>query len=634
MGSNRGMATVFDARWVSAVMLAATGCGSDSTPATDTGTADTADTVEATPDSTDPDTATDTDTTTPVDPWRHVGTITTGPRPAHTGPLFIERTADAIPAEIGLPDARAMVVDLDGDGRDDLVALGTTAGMFPKFLRNTTAPGSSEWSFEDFTATTGIDRSMALLVFGDIDNDGDQDAFSGTSFRSGADGAHGFWKNDGTGRFEFVGDGGLASRIVQSTLYKEMAAATLADFDGDGLLDLYVAMWNLGDLNGGLYVPTDDELYKGDGAFGFTESTLPSQHNRLTSITDPDLRGVARRAYGLCPADFDDDGKMDLFVNNYGAGRPAADSEPLYWDWNFLWKNTGAMAFTDVGEDAKVHASERGIGGVQQETPLVMNGKTYPGPIGGNGFGCSWGDFDNDGDLDLVVGQIAHPDYSQTDRLMLHVNPGGNAGGERVFGEESFERGLEYYEDELHPVLVDIDLDGRLDLAVSRLRGGSKWEIYLQSAEQRFVKQTQVDSGVDIATPGPTLWLDVDGDGDLDFFMPKGPTGRLYENVIGRDANVGGNHLTLRLVGKTPRDATGARITLTSSVGKQVREVVGGTGHYNTQQTRAQVFGLAGDSGASNVSIRWPDGEVQVLGDVKANVTLEVIQGGAIRVIE
>ncbi len=183
-----------------ALMLA---CGGDSAPA-DT-VADTS--PDLAPDLSD-DTADDVadvaettpDTVTPVDPWRHVGPITQGPRPAHTGPLFIERTADAIPAEIGLPEARGMVVDLDADGRDDLVALGTTAGMFPKFLRNTTEPGSTDWSFEDYTEVSGIDRSMALLVFGDIDNDGDPDAFSGTSFRSGVDGAHGFWRND-AGRF-------------------------------------------------------------------------------------------------------------------------------------------------------------------------------------------------------------------------------------------------------------------------------------------------------------------------------------------------------------------------------------------------------------------------------------------------
>jgi hypothetical protein len=414
----------------------------------------------------------------------------------------------------------------------------------------------------------------------------------------------------------------------RGALYKEMAAGTMADFDRDGLLDLYLGMFNDGDLSGNYYGPSPDELYRGDGTGAFYPESLPDQHNPLTSQVEPDYAGVPRRTYGVCPADHDDDGDIDLFVNNYGAGRPAMDSPPLFWDWNLLWRNDGVMAMTDVGVASEVHATRRGIGGVEEETPLVMGRVTYPGPIGGNGFGCHWGDFDNDADLDLIVGTIAHPDYSQSDRTMLHVNPGGAPGSLRVFTEESAARGLEYYEDELHTFFIDLDQDGRLDLAVSRLRGGSKQEFYLQGSDQRFARQTWADTGVDIARPGPTLWLDVDGDGDLDFFMPQSATGRIFENRGAQNA-----WLTLDLVARAPRDATGARVTLRSFVGAQLREVIGGNGHYNTQQSRRVHFGLGGDSGAREVTIRWPDGEVQVLGDVRANVALKVVQGGEITLL-
>lgn len=609
-----------------AVVLGLSACA-EASPAEPDATLETTAEIE-TPETVDPEISVDVAPEVAVDvapevvvpAWQHQGAITTDSTLdiAPRTPLFVERTA-ALPA-ITMPEGRAMVVDFDSDGREDLVVLNATT---PVFLRNTTSNGT--WSFEDVTAQSGMTTNMVLLVFGDIDNDGDMDAFSGTSFRSGQDGKHGIWLNDGAGHFTYYGRGGINSHKANALFWKEMSAATFADFDHDGVLDLYITMWDMGRLDGQTGVPTDDELYKGAGNGDFAQFPLPEQHNPLTSQVDPTLNGVPRRGYGLCPADYDDDGDIDLFVNNYGAGRPAADSPPLYWDWNLLWRNEGTMTFSDQSVASKVHATERGIGGVQQETPVVMGGVTYPGPIGGNGFGCSWGDFDNDGDLDLVVGQIAHPDYRQSDRVMLHVNPGGAAGADRVFGEESAERGLQYYEDELHPVFVDIDLDGRLDLAVSRLRGGSKWEVYLQGNDQKFAMLTQGDSGVDIERPGPTVWLDVDGDGDLDFFMPFSATGRLFENVAAK-----ANRLTLTLVGKTPRDATGARVTLETSVGKHVRELIGGTGHYNSQQTRRLHFGLGRDSGAHAVTIRWPDGEVQVLGDVKANAHLVVHQGGAI----
>ena len=181
--------------------------------------------------------------------WRPDGPITIADAPAVTFPLFAERTA-ALPA-VAIPEGRAMVVDFDGDGRDDLVALGTQSGNRPVFLRNVTPPGGPI-AFEDATAAAGLDGAMTLLVFGDLDNDGDADGFSGAGFRAGADGTQGFWMNDGRGHFTYAGDHGLAPRKASGLLYKEPAAATLADFDKDGALDLYVAMWNAGDLNGNL----------------------------------------------------------------------------------------------------------------------------------------------------------------------------------------------------------------------------------------------------------------------------------------------------------------------------------------------------------------------------------------------
>jgi len=606
-------------------------------------------TTDPTTATTDADASTSADTTTNdvAAPalWQHVGPITTATVARGTPPWLVDRSLTALPVGVAIPEARAMVVDLDGDGWDDVVALPTAvtapARNTPVFLRNRGAAAADDGArFEDHTAASGMgDEEVVLLVFGDVDNDGDQDAFAGTSFRSPT-GRHGLWLNDGTGRFTYAGADGLHPNKVNGTVYKEMAAATLVDLDHDGVLDLYLGMFRSGAVNGDVYLPPGNELYRGDGLGAWAEFDLPAQANPLTGEVEPGEARVARATYGVCPADFDDDGDMDVFVNNYGAGRPALGDPPHYWEWNFLWRNDGGMTVVDVGVDAVVHATLRGIGGVDDEPALVFDAKTYPRPIGGNGFSCAWGDIDNDGDLDLAVGSIAHPDYAQTDRLLLHINPGGAPGSARVFGEASADKGLLYNEDELFPVLVDVDQDGRLDLAVSRLRRPSNgtlrdaWDgnflLYLQSADGTFAPQPLADAGVDISRPGPSVWLDMDHDGDLDFFMPRAG-GRVFENV----AAVGG-HLILRLVGGpgSPRDATGARVTLTSGVGKQVREITSGNGHYNNQNTRAVHFGLGGDSGAADVTIRWPDGEVQALGDVRANLTLEVVQGGAVTIVE
>jgi hypothetical protein len=556
---------------------------------------------------------------------------------APEAPFFTEATAEAGLDDGYLVAGRSVVVDFDGDGWDDLVTLPVddATSMSPTFARNLGPGDGGRPRFEDWTAESGMAAaSMALLVFADVDDDGDQDAFAGFSARAArVGGARAeIWLNDGTGRFLRRDDAGIDRVTVDvgGTLYQEEhAAATFADFDGDGHLDLYIGAWRVGRVNAedgidNLLLATPDELYLGDGEGGFARVELPDQRNPLTATVAPDFAALPRPAYGVAPADFDGDGDMDLFVNNYGAGRPALGSAPLYLEHNLLWRNDstpGNIAFVDVGVSAGVHATRRGIGGVENEESFVFDGVTYTGPVGGNGFGCEWGDIDGDGDLDLVVGSIAHPDYPQSDRTMLHINQ-----GDGTFTEESAIRDLEYYEDELHPVLVDIDQDGRLDLAMSRLRGGTKWRMYFQRPDGSFSLQTVPGSGVDIERPGNTVWADFDHDGDLDFFMARVAGGRLFLNQVGQE-----NHsVALRLEATAPRDATGAMVFADGPDGRTItRQLISGGGHYNSQHSRELNLGFGREATLRNVRVRWPDGEEQAIGDRCPGERLRVVQGEA-----
>ena len=563
-----------------------------------------------------------------VQPWELVGPIGEVPpvEPPET-PWFVEVSEEAGFSEPS-PDTRAMLADVDGDGFDDLVRLPVTAlPLQPVVLRNLAGDGG----FGFATFETGLEANSAtLLLFGDVDEDGDQDALSFTGARS-PEGQQGVWLNDGSGRFSYDGDWGIASAQLGATAFEEPAAATLADLDGDGRLDLYLGRWYTQVRNGnqiGSAIPRDDQLYHNVGG-AFEAVTLPEQLNPLTRQanrllgsprSEGSLANTGRAAYGLATGDYDGDGDLDLFVNNYGAGRPAFNSPPWYWDHNFLWRNDGDMRFVDVGVELGVAATRRGTM-TQDEAPLVFSGVTMPAPIGGNGFGCEFADFDADGDLDLIAATIAHPDYPQSDRTLLWVNEGGS------FTEESQQRGLEWAEDEIHPHFVDVDQDGRMELAMSRLRN-TKMEFYAPTADGNFVRQDYATTGVDIGRPGPTLWTDLDGDGDLDFFMPKG-AGRVFRNDAGNDRN----WLKFDLVANGPRDATGAQVTMETSAGTPLRQVVAGQGHYNVQPSRTLHFPLGNDPGGREVTIRWPNGQIQVLGNVRANLRLRVEQGGGVTIV-
>jgi len=257
------------------------------------------------------------------------------------------------------------VGDFDGDGWPDLYLSRTGPNLL---LRNDGRGG-----FTDVTARAGVGdtgNSQAAL-FADLDNDGDPDLFVVNAWYSlvkSADSKRGhvIYRNDGGGRFTRLpgelGPVGPAS------------GATAADFDGDGRLDLYVTYYQDANLNPyHHYVEAHDgfgnRLYRNLGGFRFED------------VTERAGVGGHGWSYASAWADYDEDGRIDVFVaNDFGD--------------DALYRNRGDGKFEDVAPSA---------------------GLADPA----NGMSADWGDYDNDGRLDLYVANM----YSKTGNQFVPLFP-------------------------------------------------------------------------------------------------------------------------------------------------------------------------------------------------------------------
>ena len=276
-------------------------------------------------------------------------------------------------AQKQLPEASSGgvgLLDYDGDGRLDVYLV--QGGTFPprpipqqdRLFRN-----RGDGTFEDVTAASGLAAFPGGyghgIAVGDYDNDGRPDLFV-TRWRSYA-----LYHNRGDGTFE---DATAAAGLGGDRDWPTSSA--FADLDGDGDLDLYVCHYLAWDAekpevcrspSSGKVNPCDplrfaarpDHLFRNDRG-RFVNIT------KEAGIVDRDGRGL-----GVIAADFDDDGRPDLFVANDGTA-------------NFLFLNRGGMRFEEAGHESGVAAAAGGgyrAGmGVAAATSTATAGSTWPSP--------------------------------------------------------------------------------------------------------------------------------------------------------------------------------------------------------------------------------------------------------------
>lgn len=502
----------------------------------------------------------------------------------------------------------ATFLDYDDDGWMDIyIVNGSRLEGFPpgEEPRNVLYRNNGDGTFTDVTEEAGVgDAHWGMgCTAADYDNDGYTDIYVANF------GPNILYHNNGDGTFTDVTEEAGVGDPRWST------GTAWGDYDGDGDLDLYVANYVNFDVNNlekyrkmnvwrGIEVMAgprglegaEDVFYRNNGDGTFTDFTTEA------GLTDR-LKGYG---FAVLFGDYDNDGDLDIYIAN--------DSVP-----NYLYRNNGDGTFTEVGLEAGVAYSEDG----REQA----------------GMGAVFGDYDNDGDLDLFVTNFSD------DNNTLYRND-----GDGFFTDVTFQSGLGA------PSLpfvswgtefLDYDNDGWKDLFVAtghvypqvdQYNFGMTYEernqLYHNNHDGTFTEVTEVAGpGMQIkkVSRGATFG-DYDNDGDIDVLvLNMGDRPTLLRNEGGNR-----NHwIKFRTVGtRSNRDGIGARIWVTAGGFTQMREVYMGSSFLCGNDIRVH-FGLGKADKADLVRIRWPSGLVEEFRDLKADRLYILKEGeGIYRVVK
>jgi enediyne biosynthesis protein E4 len=453
-------------------------------------------------------------------------------------------------------DSRSVnFVDVNNDGWEDLFITNGPQAGAVNFLYLNDGAGN----FTSVTNDPIVSDSKPFdgATFADFDNDGDLDAFAVTWY-----GVKNFLyagNGDPTGAngyFTYLGD------AAPSQLGTYSETASWGDYDLDGDVDLYLTNSD-GDKK--------NLLYRNDGATGFT---------KMTAVGAPVTDANASRSVNW--VDYDNDGDLDLYVSN-----ELNQKDDLY-------QNDGNGSFVKITVGA-------------------------PGQTNSSSMSSSWGDVDNDGDLDLFVANSGNF-AAQNNQLFLNDNGSFNAVNT---GDLVTDGGCSFGSN-----FGDYDNDGDLDLVVSNgfCNGSIVNFLYQNDGLGNFSRDlTSMD---DLATPCSygSAWGDVNNDGFLDLGIAtckNGSAAPLPNNLFYLNNGNENNWLKIKLIGtESNRSAIGARVWVTANIGgqsvTQLREISAQSG-YCGQNSLTAHFGLGDATMLESVRVKFPGGQDTVFTAIFAN---------------
>ncbi len=430
--------------------------------------------------------------------------------------------------------------DYDNDGKLDLIVTAYNdfgSSGYPQLYRNL-GNGNFQAVTNNTIVTNSLQQTLAC-IWGDYNHDCKLDLFVATGMNQ----PNLLYKNLGNGNFERITNGELVTILGHS------GSACWTDYNRDGFLDVLVVRHGT------------NMLFKGNSDGSFTRITTGP------IVTD---NGIHRRAMW---GDYNNDKYPDLYVTNYN-------------DQNDnLYLNNKNGTFTKITSGDIVNS-------------------------GGWGSGCAWGDYNNDGWLDLYVTNDGQPNF-------LYKNNKNGTFTKITSGSIVTDMGGSFGCN-----WGDVDNDGDLDLFVAN-NYNQKNCLYINQGNNNFTKIVNEPLVNDIASSVGSTFGDYNNDGKLDLFVAnQGYGGPPQNDFLYKNINAVPYYLIIKLYG-----GIGTRVKLVIGNHILIREVSGGNG-CSSQDMLWLHFGLgflANDNSnmVDSVIVDWNDGYYQYATDVPINQEIE-----------
>ncbi len=455
--------------------------------------------------------------------------------------------------------------------------------------------GDGRGHFRDVSHATGLDTLKGHFLgcaVGDYDNDGFEDLYI-SGYRTGL-----LLHNDGGKHF---------TDVTQAAGLKPQPWGTSAAFaettPGSGRLDLYVgdylqfdpktsrrlcqkdAQWVA--CSPTEYAPEHGVFYQNGGGGRFRDATR--------EWNAQDGRG---KTLGVAFADFNGSGRPSLYLAN------DEEQGDLFENQGKAFRNQGAASGAAFDERLTIHA----------------------------GMGTDWGDYDNDGRLDLFAAA-----FQREPKSIFH-NEGSGLLQDRSTGLLLATPTLPYVA--FGGKWLDYDNDGWLDLMITNghvydnIASVDKTAAYREPTQLfrndrgRLLVDMSARAGADLPRPIVGRGLatgDFDNDGRVDALVVDSEGTPL---LLRNESKPVGHWLSLKLVGtKSNRDGIGALVTITAGGLTQTRLCHTDGSYLSASDVRVHV-GLGNAAVAERVTVRWPSGQVDVLHHIKADHFLTVREGG------